>query len=765
MKHLAIAFLYVCAASQALAQETPLDTRRKQLLQELDQTPVQPGDPQYPMPNLTLKYGFGENDYHEKILAVFGLIDMGVEPSSRISEANKLLRYVMLGRNPAPTQTSLIGQYASAWSHRSRSLGIRQWMLYKGWLEPDIKQEFLKRLNWLCVGPYNQSSENIKCSNNNATFLAHEILGKTNLATYQENRQWWIGFLKNFGKDGAGEWGTTYNGWTVSAILNLAEFAQDPTVKKLATMALDYWMARTSGFQIAGHFASGAVRRYGHWLFASNPPQSHIAKVNFFGGAEYWVEWGVTNFKPLTAVQSLYVNAGPGDSRITETKWRHQSHRGAKFALSTQLNFVPDYYQSTHDIVSCFAQSAKGPQNHVIPYGLPFGADTKWRSTVERGFGYKNVGFVNTGGFCRRTWTGGQQHNIPIRLFYFKDFSVQISGNWAFLTDGVIYVAWAPTIGNPIVDPDSSQLSNPTKTGSWLRSDAVPTDAGEACVLEVGDAASFGSYENFKNNILARNPNPTWNNNQVVYHAKDGATIVFALGYGSVNGQVWDPDAHPRAQMAGVSGFSISGGITFNFDAVATTGTLTRVSANKTFGQTGPLPLAIATPATLPGGNQGMVYSKTLAATGGTPPYTTWVKIWGTIPPGLALNGATISGTPSAQGTYSFRIRVYDSAGAMTSRLFSLTIGPPIPLAITTPATLPNAKKGVAYSLTLSATGGSGVYTNWVKIWGTYPPGISLNGNKIVGTPTAVGTWSFRIRVWDSNGSFTSRLFSLKVNP
>jgi len=68
---------------------------------------------------------------------------------------------------------------------------------------------------------------------------------------------------------------------------------------------------------------------------------------------------------------------------------------------------------------------------------------------------------------------------------------------------------------------------------------------------------------------------------------------------------------------------------------------------------------------TLPGGEAGVAYSQTLAATGGTPPYGSWTVASGALPGGLTLSASNgvISGTPTTAGTASFSVTVKDSAG------------------------------------------------------------------------------------------------------
>ena len=77
----------------------------------------------------------------------------------------------------------------------------------------------------------------------------------------------------------------------------------------------------------------------------------------------------------------------------------------------------------------------------------------------------------------------------------------------------------------------------------------------------------------------------------------------------------------------------------------------------------------------LPGATVSSAYSATLTATGGTTPYT-WSLAAGTLPAGLSLRTAgTISGTPTAAGSYAFTVQVKDAAGHSASSALSLAVG------------------------------------------------------------------------------------------
>jgi hypothetical protein len=84
-------------------------------------------------------------------------------------------------------------------------------------------------------------------------------------------------------------------------------------------------------------------------------------------------------------------------------------------------------------------------------------------------------------------------------------------------------------------------------------------------------------------------------------------------------------------------------------------------------------PLSITTASPLTAANINLAYNNTLQATGGSGSYT-WSQSglkWG-----LALSGATVTGTPTTSGTISFTATVKDTYGNQVSKTFSLTVNP-----------------------------------------------------------------------------------------
>lgn len=159
------------------------------------------------------------------------------------------------------------------------------------------------------------------------------------------------------------------------------------------------------------------------------------------------------------------------------------------------------------------------------------------------------------------------------------------------------------------------------------------------------------------------------------------------------------------------------------------------------------------TTASLPSGNIGDTYSETITAvmTGGTWPVT-WAVESGTLPAGLTLNSSsgTISGSPTAKGTYKFTVKAsIGSSGLITAtKQYSVTIADNQPsYSLTVKNTsLTAGTVGTSYSETLKAElTGAELPATW-SYTGTLPPGLTLStSGTISGIPTAAGEYTFTV--------------------
>ncbi len=147
-----------------------------------------------------------------------------------------------------------------------------------------------------------------------------------------------------------------------------------------------------------------------------------------------------------------------------------------------------------------------------------------------------------------------------------------------------------------------------------------------------------------------------------------------------------------------------------------------------------------------------------LTATGGTGPFT-WTATG--LPTGLSIgNDGTVSGTPSATGTFDATATVTDHYGATAQQHYKVTINSP-PSVTTT--SLPGGQAGQSYSATVAGSGGTAPLT-----WSAQglPPGLSIaSTGQISGTPLDPGTFSVTVKATDAAGAADSRTISVDIGP
>jgi|GEM_PF-368800 len=154
-----------------------------------------------------------------------------------------------------------------------------------------------------------------------------------------------------------------------------------------------------------------------------------------------------------------------------------------------------------------------------------------------------------------------------------------------------------------------------------------------------------------------------------------------------------------------------------------------------------------------PPGQIGVAYSRVLTTSGGTAPYTYAVTA-GALPVGISLDAdGTLSGSPTAGGTFSFTITATDSSTGTgpfsVSAVHDLIIA--APTLVVTPAALPDAVTAQPYSQAFSTTGGVAPYSYAVTA-GALPAGLTLSSAGVLsGTPTQGGSFAFTVTATDAS--------------
>lgn len=200
---------------------------------------------------------------------------------------------------------------------------------------------------------------------------------------------------------------------------------------------------------------------------------------------------------------------------------------------------------------------------------------------------------------------------------------------------------------------------------------------------------------------------------------------------------------------------------TFNFTIVATdAATGATCTGSAPFSVTVVCPTITVNPATLPDGSLGVAYTQGVSATGGTGTYTFAVTA-GTLPTGLTLGtDGSITGQPTAAGTFTFTVTATDTVTSCTSsRAYTVNVCPVITLTAIATCT----EVGAAYSSTITAPAGAPTVAFAVTA-GNLPPGLTLAPNgTLSGNPTTAGPYVFTVTATDGNSCTGSQAYTVNV--
>jgi len=174
-------------------------------------------------------------------------------------------------------------------------------------------------------------------------------------------------------------------------------------------------------------------------------------------------------------------------------------------------------------------------------------------------------------------------------------------------------------------------------------------------------------------------------------------------------------------------------------------------------------PAVTLAPASLPNGAMGTAYSQVLSASPAGGSYMFTVAS-GSLPAGLTLNSATgvLSGTPTANGSFTFTVTATGFGSCAGSRQYTVVIGNGGCPAITLPASLPAGSTGQFYNTPVAASpSGSYSYT----FTGNLPPGVTLYSSLgvLLGYPTANGTYNFTVTATGANNCSASQSYSVVI--
>lgn len=127
----------------------------------------------------------------------------------------------------------------------------------------------------------------------------------------------------------------------------------------------------------------------------------------------------------------------------------------------------------------------------------------------------------------------------------------------------------------------------------------------------------------------------------------------------------------------------------------------------------------------------------------------------------IRFSGSRLQGIPQEVGSYPFSVSVRDESGQFISRNFTLQVqaGP----LYSTTTSLPAGSVGTPYLGFLNAEGGARPFS-WRLAGGSLPPGITLDGAALTGTPATAGSYQATFEVSDSGSPAQRQTVTLSID-
>lgn len=231
----------------------------------------------------------------------------------------------------------------------------------------------------------------------------------------------------------------------------------------------------------------------------------------------------------------------------------------------------------------------------------------------------------------------------------------------------------SPPNPNPPGAPPQPRPPNPRRTSNDEQvGTALCTDGGRSAVILAGTYWGNSKVEANSLALDAANVNAgkigcmTELTNSCCKDSNFSSTTVLSSSFGMVLPVTWQVVGFLPAGLS-----LVPSGLTATISGIPTaTGSsmfrleVTDINGNASWRTFVISVMEITEPSTLAAGDENQEYSQAIAVTGGLPPYGWGLESGDTLPAGLFLEGGTgtISGTPTAPGTYGFTIEVADQA-------------------------------------------------------------------------------------------------------
>ena len=398
---------------------------------------------------------------------------------------------------------------------------MRKYFAFGEWLEPDYRERMYHAMDWFTetdplsrvANPLRKfwansqddcttvvdcrNTDNLRAMRETSVYLMAEATSnEATRYTYKAHLERYVSTLLDIGM---GEWDSPiYHGHTTAAYLNLYDFAQDPEIQQLAKKALD-WL-----------FFSAALKYWrGEWTFPAKRVDGDDAAHFFwlyFGQGQLpetlendWIHALTSDYQPPETVLTLARRALTHPAEVRRT---HPHYENWKPGLYGPAFYETLYLAHTYQLGSL----AKGTGGDWAGFDL----------VVARGPGHDRLRLAASG---------------PHAIAQYENLVIWIGDHRPDLT--------LPTGQIQAVDGITFIQTEQT----WIALRFLDT----GFVLEVGEQLTHGSFDLFKQQVLARSQ-LTVTPDQVQYRDSQGKTLALRPQAGALP-KVWrDGSLHDWTQ-------------------------------------------------------------------------------------------------------------------------------------------------------------------------------------------------------------------------
>ncbi|MGB7376878.1 MAG: hypothetical protein WA959_09980 [Rivularia sp. (in: cyanobacteria)] len=384
--------------------------------------------------------------------------------------------------------------------------------------EDPLKRRFPDRRKFWASGTDNcdswvdcRNTDNLKAMRNSAVYLfAEETGNEETRQTYKQRIRRNISTLYQIGQ---GEWDSeNYLGHTITAYLNLYDFAKDKEVKSLAKSGLDWLLATGALKYWRGGFGGPTKRDYGKGNCVWCSLSTHELGLYFNDSpiedpkpSPDSVHVITSKYRPHPAIVALAKKQFSKPAELLNSK---PTYENWKQGNDTAPQFHETLYFGNSFQIGTLAKGSGGDWNgfKMMAFNQKRGVDYFVAATGNEPnkISTSSVGGDNIAQYRNLVIFLNDKQQTPFQFFLAKSSIIETKKNITFIRYEKTWLALTPINLNfeGINATKTSEISKNYPEDQILTATGTGSYSGFA--LEIGEKQTHGNFQQFQNSVLAK---------------------------------------------------------------------------------------------------------------------------------------------------------------------------------------------------------------------------------------------------------------------